>query len=87
MSVFGALSGAEVKNYGIGGTRIARQREKSEEEKFDQDFVKRADEMEEGADAVVVFGGTNDFGHGDAAIGDFDSRDVYTFYGGHACAL
>ena len=81
VSVFGALSGAEVKNYGIGGTRIARQREKSEEEKVDQDFVKRADEMEEGADAVVVFGGTNDFGHGDAAIGDFDSRDVYTFYG------
>ena len=37
--------------------------------------------MESGADIVVVFGGTNDFGHGDAEIGDFSSRSEYTFYG------
>ena len=81
VSVFGRLSGAEVRNYGISGTRIARQTVPSEETKFDNDFVKRADEMDADADIIVVFGGTNDYGHGDAALGTFDSRDVHTFYG------
>ena len=79
--MFGRLSGAEVRNYGIGGTRIARQTVPSEEPKFDNDFVKRADEMDADADIIVVFGGTNDYGHGDAAFGTFDSHDVHTFYG------
>ena len=35
----------------------------------------------EDADAVVVFGGTNDYGHGDAPIGTFDDRTPDTFYG------
>ena len=81
VSVFSRLSGATCVNYGIGGTRIARQTVPSENSRYDLDFVGRADEMREKADVVVVFGGTNDFGHGDAAIGDFDSRDVFTFYG------
>lgn len=81
VSVFGRLSGAEVRNYGIGGTRIARQTVPSNEAKFDNDFVKRADEMDANADIIVVFGGTNDYGHGDAAFGTFDSHDVHTFYG------
>ncbi len=81
VSVFGRLSGAEVRNYGIGGTRIARQTVPSNEAKFDNDFVKRADEMDADADIIVVFGGTNDYGHGDAALGTFDSCDVHTFYG------
>lgn len=79
--VFAEISGAEVKNYGLSGTRIARQTEKSECEQCDRDFLERADVMESGADIVVVFGGTNDFGHGDAKIGDFSSRSEYTFYG------
>lgn len=79
--VFAEISGAEVKNYGLSGTRIARQTEKSECEQCDRDFLERADGMESGADIVVVFGGTNDFGHGDAKIGDFSSRSEYTFYG------
>ena len=33
------------------------------------------------ADIVFVFGGTNDFGHGDAAVGCMDDREPYTFYG------
>ena len=33
------------------------------------------------ADGVVVFGGTNDFGHGDAPFGDFSDRTVDTFCG------
>ena len=81
VSVFGRLSGAEVRNYGICGTRIARQTVPSNEAKVDNDFVKRADEMDANADIIVVFGGTNDYGHGDAAFGTFDSHDVHTFYG------
>ena len=81
VSVFGKLSGAEVKNYGIGGTRIAKQSKISLSEESDRDFMSRVDEMDSEADVVVVFGGTNDFGHGDATIGDFSSRDECTFYG------
>lgn len=81
VSVFGKLSGAEVKNYGIGGTRIAKQSKISLSEESDRDFMSRVDEMDSEADVVVVFGGTNDFGHGDSTIGDFSSRDECTFYG------
>lgn len=81
VSVFGKISGADVKNYGIGGTRIARQKQPSDNPRMDLDFVQRADEMDDDADVVAVFGGTNDYGHGDAPLGTFESRDVYTFYG------
>ena len=76
---------AEARNYGIGGTRIARQTTwvaDGENTKHDLDFQMRAPMMDPDCDAIVVFGGTNDFGHGDAPLGDFDSRDPYTFYGG-----
>ena len=33
------------------------------------------------ADVVVVFGGTNDYGHGDAPFGDMHDRTNDTFYG------
>lgn len=81
VSVFAELSRARVRNYGIGGTRISRQRTPSENPVWDQDFLSRAGQMDEHADLVVVFGGTNDFGHGDAELGDFHSRSEYTFYG------
>ena len=81
VSVFGKLSGAEVKNYGIGGTRIAKQSKISLSEESDRDFMSRVDEMDSEAEVVVVFGGTNEFGHGDSTIGDFSSRDECTFYG------
>ena len=72
---------AEARNYGIGGTRIARQRILSAEAKFDRDFPSRVGEMEENADMVVVFGGTNDHGHGDAPIGCESDRTPDTFIG------
>lgn len=37
--------------------------------------------MPSDVDAVVVFGGTNDFGHGDAEMGDISSTDIRTFCG------
>lgn len=66
--------------YGISGTRFARQRVPSQEPSFDRYFASRIPEMTE-ADGVVVFGGTNDYGHGDAPIGDFSDRTPETFYG------
>ena len=68
-------------NYGIGGTRIARQTTPSEDPVWDQDYPSRVDDMDPEADIVVVVGGTNDFGHGDAHLGSMEDRSVYTFYG------
>lgn len=68
-------------NYGIGATRIAKQHKPSIDPREDQDFVSRVPGLDPDADAIVVFGGTNDFGHGDAPIGCFDDRTVDTFYG------
>jgi len=59
----------EVRNYGIGGTRIAHQYRPSEDARWDLNFCSRAVQMNPHADVVVVFGGTNDYGHGDAPFG------------------
>ena len=76
--------GAICQNYGIGGTRIARQKNATVE-KWDRDFISRVPEMDNDADIVVVFGGTNDFGHGDAPLGTMSDRTPYTFYGALHC--
>ena len=73
-------TGAQCYGYGIGGTRIARQ-QKPTDERWDQDFISRVDGMIPDADIVVVFGGTNDFGHGDAAFGTMNDRTPDTFCG------
>ncbi len=80
-SVFERKCGAVANNYGIGGTRVARQHKPSINPRHDLCFLDRVEEMDADADVVVVFGGTNDFGHGDAAFGCFEDRDEYTFYG------
>ncbi len=70
-------------NYGVGGTRIARQLVPGlVNTKWDLTFELRAEIMDRNVDAVVVFGGTNDYGHGDAPFGELDSEDIYTFCGG-----
>ena len=79
--VFARLTGGVSLNYGIGGTRIARQKTPSANPVWDEDFISRVDSMDPCADAVVVFGGTNDFGHGDAPLGEFSDTTEYTFYG------
>lgn len=71
---------AEECNYGIGGTRIARQR-KPTNNPDDDVFMRRAVKLPTDADFTFVFGGTNDYGHGDAKLGTFEDRDDYTFYG------
>ena len=71
----------KVFGYGIGGTRYANQFKPSEDIKYDQNFLSRVDKMEDDADIIVVFGGTNDYGHGDAPLGDREDRNSDTFYG------
>ena len=76
-----AETGAVCRNYGISGSRIARQYRPSADVLMDRDFCSRVAEMEPDADVVVVFGGTNDFGHGDAPFGQFSDRTSDTFCG------
>lgn len=74
--------GAIVRNYGIGGTRLAEQQKKDERRQIDfLDFCSRFAKMDDEADIVCVFGGTNDYGHGDAPFGTFDDRTPNTFFG------
>lgn len=72
---------ASARNYGIGGTRIARQTYPSENPVWDQDFSSRIAAMDPDADVVVVFGGTNDYGHGNAPFGCEDDRTPDTYCG------
>lgn len=76
------MTGAVCRNYGIGGTRIAAQTGTAEEIEKDSCFCNRAKGMADDADIIVVFGGTNDFGHGNAPIGSMTDRRKDTFYGG-----
>ena len=83
---FAKRTGAQVFANGIGGSRITPQRfpgtERPWEERY---FASRVEELIPDADIVVVFGGTNDFGTGDAALGTISDQTNDTFYG--ACHL
>lgn len=70
-----------VRNYGISGTRFARQTKPSLKPSYDQDFCSRVETMDSDADIVVVYGGVNDHGHGDAPFGTFEDRTPDTFFG------
>ena len=76
---------SEARNYGISGTRIAVQHPTTKREWNEivdtHSFCERFHEMDDDADVVVVFGGTNDSGHGSAPIGSFSDRTPDTFYG------
>lgn len=75
--------GAKAVNFGVGGTRIAPQITPSDEAFCDEYFLLRAKKMDKDADLVVVFGGTNDFGHGDAPFGRIGDKDPATFCGAY----
>ena len=77
------ILGIETLNYGISGTRIAKQMEKSEDPSYDKDFIDRVDQIDKNCSFVFVFGGTNDYGHGFAPIGDAlgEDLDPYNFCG------
>ena len=80
-SLIASEHGAITRCYGIGGTRLARQTKPSENPRHDLDFPSRVAEMDPDADLIVVFGGTNDFGHGDAPFGTSEDRTADTFCG------
>ena len=64
------------RNYGISGTRIAKH---SQDE--GNSMSARFSQMDDDADLIIVFAGTNDFGHDNAPIGNFNDRSNDTFYG------
>lgn len=74
-------TGAICRNYGVGGSRYALQNPLYLEVRSDWDFCMRLAELDADADIVVVFGGTNDYGHGSAPIGTPEDRTNETFYG------
>ncbi len=79
---------AEANNCGIGGTRIARQTVPTyHAHKHDLYFAMRAKAIPKDADMIIIFGGTNDYGHGDAHFGTIDSEDEFTFLGALNCLI
>ena len=68
-------------NYGVGGTRIARQTYINYSTLWNYDFRLRAQIMEPNADMVFVFGGTNDYGHGNLVLGNTEEKSPNTFCG------
>ncbi len=72
---------ASIFTDGIGGTRIAYQRGASADPRWDLYFCGRAASLDLSGDVIVVFGGTNDFGHGNAPFGSKEDRTPDTFCG------
>ncbi len=75
------LMNATEMNYGVGGTRVAAQSKPSSEPSFDENFIIRAKKADPNVDFTFVFGGTNDYGHGDAPMGEVTDDTDYTFSG------
>ena len=72
----------KVYNYGIGGTRIAHQTKPSEKPRYDLCFCGRAYNISKDAELIVVYGGVNDYIHGDAAFGTMEDTTPVSFLGG-----
>lgn len=71
-----------VNNYSISGTRLAHQIHPSEKPRYDLCFCGRAFDMDHSADMVIVYGGVNDYIHGDAPFGEIGDTTPATFCGG-----
>lgn len=69
-------------NYGISGTRLAHQTVPSEKPRYDLCFCGRGYDLNRDADIIVVYGGVNDYLHGDAPFGQFGDTTPATFCGG-----
>ena len=73
---------AATYNYGVGGTRLAHQQKPSAKPRHDLCFCGRAYDLNKTADIVVVYGGVNDYIHGDAPFGQIGDTTPATFCGG-----
>lgn len=69
-------------NYGVSGSRLAHQSVPSSNPRHDLCFCGRAYDMSPAADVVVVYGGINDYIHGDAPVGSYGDKTPATFHGG-----
>lgn len=72
----------EVHNYGVSGTRLAHQKKPSDPPRFDLCFCGRAYDLCPDADITVIYGGVNDYFHGDAPFGTMEDKTPATFCGG-----
>ena len=81
VSLIEKKTGAVCRNYGVSGSRYALQNPLYLEVRSDWDFCMRVADLDTNADIVVVFGGTNDYGHGSAALGTPGDRTKETFWG------
>jgi len=70
-----------VNSYGIGGSRLAHQSHPSENPRYDLCFCGRVFNMDSTADMVVVYGGVNDYLHGDAPFGQLGDTTPATYCG------
>jgi lysophospholipase L1-like esterase len=68
-------------NYGMGGTRYAKQLHHPVGPFDSFDFNRRILSVNSKSDIVVIFGGSNDYGHGDAPFGTADDKTENTFCG------
>ncbi len=68
-------------NYGIGGTRLAHQTHPSDKPRFDLCFCGRAYDLCPDADLIMVYGGINDYIHGDAPVGEMGDTTPATYCG------
>jgi len=73
--------GIIARNYGISASKIAKHVEPIYDIRDNMPFCLRVDEMDADADAVVVFGGTNDYGMGIPLYDADYTFDKYTFHG------
>ena len=71
---------AEIFRYGEPGSRIGSYIGE-DPRKTGPSFVERFHRMEKELDLVVVFGGTNDYGIGNAPLGTMEDRTAETFCG------
>ena len=78
----GMLGLAKANNYSVGGSRLAHQIYPSAKPRYDLCFCGRAYDMDKTADMIIVYGGVNDFIHGDAAFGQLGDTHPDTFCGG-----
>ena len=72
---------AKINNYSISGTRLAHQSRPSIRPRYDLCFCGRAYDMDHTADMVIVYGGVNDYFHGDAPFGEMGDTIADTYCG------
>ncbi len=74
------LSGTQ--NQSVSGSRLAHQMVPSEKPHYDLCFSGRAYFLDTTADVCIVYGGVNDYIHGDAYVGEETDTTPATFWGG-----